>query len=70
MTGEYATITLHLIPGGIFAECEDTDESIIIPEGNANTLVDFINEVDANTNPDAVYAITEKGMAGIEINKE
>ncbi len=61
MTGEYATITLHLFPGGMLAECEDTDESIVIPEGKAEPLIDFIDGVAAVTDPNATFAITDKG---------
>ncbi len=66
MTGEYAIITLHLLPGGIFAECEDTDESVLIPEGKANPLIDFINRVDSITNPNATFTLTDKGKQEIK----
>lgn len=57
----YATITLELFKSGIHATCEDTGDDEFIPAGDGNKLIDFINEVDELTNPDATFTLTEKG---------
>lgn len=61
MTGEYATIVLHLIPGGIYAECEDTDAGVMINKGDGNSIMQFINDVEGACDPDATFELTEKG---------
>lgn len=63
MTGEYATIVLHLIPGGIYAECEDTDAGVMINKGDGNSIMQFINDVEDACDPDATFELTEKGLA-------
>lgn len=64
--GKFATIQLDLYKGGIRAYCPDlSDDDYLceefIPRGDGQALIDFINEVDVFTNPDTVFALTEKG---------
>ena len=64
--GKFATIQLDLYKGGIRAYCQDLSDcddlyEEFIPRGDGQALIDFINEVDELTNPDTVFALTEKG---------
>lgn len=41
--------------------CEDTGDEIFINNNNLQPLVDFINKVDEECNPETTYTLTEKG---------
>lgn len=70
MTGEYATVTLHFISGGIYAECEELDEGKMIAAGDGDAIMDFINEVDTYANPNTTFSLTEKGKEEVERLKQ
>lgn len=70
MTGEYATIVLHLLPGGIYAECEDTDAGVMIGKGDGNSIMQFINNVEDMCDPEATFELTEKGRAMVLREKQ
>ena len=59
----YATIQLNIYKSGIMVSCEDTGDEIFINknDGNLQPLVDFINKVDEECNPETTYTLTEKG---------
>lgn len=66
MRGEMATINIHLFPNGMYVECEDIDDAKFIPEGDIQPLIDFINEVSDFTDPNARFALTEKGKQKVK----
>lgn len=70
MTGEYATVTLHFISGGIYAECEELEEGKMIAAGDGDAIMDFINEVDTYTNPNTTFSLTEDGKEYVERLKQ
>ena len=56
-----ATIILELFKSGIHLTCEDTGHDEFIPHGDGNKLVDLINEIELDTDPDATFTLTDKG---------
>ena len=66
MRGEMATVNIHLFPNGMYVECDDIDDAKFIPEGDIQPLIDFINEVSGLTDPNARFALTEKGKQKIK----
>lgn len=66
MRGQLAEISIHLFPNGMYVECEETDDAKFIPQGDIQPLIDFINDVSAFTDPDARFALTEKGKAHVK----
>jgi hypothetical protein len=56
-----ATIILELFKSGIHLTCEDAGLDEFIPHGDGNKLVDLINKIEFDTDPDATFALTDKG---------
>lgn len=56
-----AVITLELYNSGIHFICDDTGHDDFISKGDADHLVELINEVDMYTDPNTVFKLTEKG---------
>ena len=56
-----ATIVLELFKSGIHLTCEDTGHDEFIPRGDGNMLVDLINEIELDTDPDGTFSLTDKG---------
>lgn len=69
--GKFATIRLELFKAGIRAVCDDLsdeDETYeeFIARGDGDALLDFINEVEGVCDPEARFALTEKGKKSVE----
>ena len=56
-----AVITLEVYNSGIHFMCDDIDEDDFIPIGDGNKLIELINKVQYETDPNATFALTEKG---------
>ena len=56
-----ATIVLELFRSGIHLTCEDTGHDEFIPHGDGNKLIDLINEIEIETDPNTTYSLTAKG---------
>ena len=61
-----AIITLELYNSGIHFMCDDTGEDDFIPIGDGNKLIELINKVQYETDPNATFALTEKGRKLLE----
>lgn len=62
----YATIKLELFNSGIHLTCEETGADEFIPRGDADKLIETINDIDIICNPDTIFSLTEKGEKYLE----
>ena len=56
-----ATITLEMFDSGIHLMCADTGHDEFIEKYNGNKLIDIINEIQIDTDPNTTWTITDKG---------
>lgn len=62
-----ATIILELFKSGIHLTCEDTGADEFIPHGDGNKLMEVINKIEIDTDPDTTYKLTDKGKRLLEL---
>lgn len=66
MTGERISAIFHFFDNGIYIECEDLDMGKFVSKGDGNAIMEVINEIDENSDPNATFALTEKGKKMLE----
>ena len=71
MLGEYATAVFLFFDGGIYIECEEDEIGKFVKAGDGNAIVEVINKIDEDCNPNIRFQLTEEGKKLVnEVTRE
>lgn len=56
------TITIDMYETGLHLVCEDTGHDELILTGDGNKLIDILNEIQEEVDPETIYKFVEKKL--------